>query len=45
MKNELEICVRSLDSKDEVIDKLKSLGFVIKEEFMMKDIYYVRRDL
>ena len=28
MKSELEICVRSLDSKDKVTDKLKSLGFV-----------------
>ena len=45
MKSELEICVRSLDNKDEVIDKLKNLGFIVKEEFMMKDIYYVKDNM
>ncbi len=45
MKSELEICVKSLDSKDEVLEKLKNLGFTIKEEFMMKDIYYVKDNI
>ncbi len=45
LKSEMEICVKSLDSKDIVLDKLLKLGFTIKEEFMMKDIYYVKEDM
>lgn len=44
MKNELEVCVKCLDTKEEVISKLKELGFVIKEDFTMNDIYYVRKE-
>ena len=44
MKNELEICVKCLNTKEEVIDKLQSQGFKIKEDFTLKDIYYVKKD-
>lgn len=45
MKNELEICVKCLDSVEETITKLKNLGFVIKEDFILKDTYYVKNDI
>ena len=44
MKNELEICVKCLNTKEEVIDKLQSQDFKIKEDFILKDIYYVKKD-
>ena len=44
MKNELEICVKCLNTKEEVIDKLQNQGFKIKEDFTLKDIYYVKKD-
>ena len=44
MKNELEICVKCLNTKEEVIDKLQNQGFKIKEDFILKDIYYVKKD-
>ena len=44
MKNELEICVKSLQTKDEVVENLKKQGFEIKEDFILDDIYYVKKD-
>lgn len=45
MKNELEICVKCLDSVEETLLKLKSLGFTIKEDFILKDTYYAKNDM
>lgn len=45
MKNELEICVKCLDTIEETLSKLKSLGFTIKEDFILKDTYYVKNEM
>lgn len=45
MKSELEICVKCLDTKDEIISKLLELGFDVKEKFTLKDTYYVKNDI
>ena len=45
MKSELEICVKCLDTKEEIISKLLKLGFDVKEEFTLKDTYYVKNDI
>lgn len=44
MKNELEICVKCLKTKDEVVEDLKKQGFEIKEDFVLDDIYYVKKE-
>lgn len=44
MKNELEICVKSLDDFNKTINKLQRQGFEIKEDFQLNDIYYVSND-
>lgn len=44
MKNELEICVKSLDNFNKTINILKKQGFEIKEDFQLNDIYYVAND-
>lgn len=44
MKNELEICVKSLDTLEEVMTNLKEKGFEEKEDFILNDIYYVKEN-
>ena len=43
MHEELEICVRSFDNYEEIMNKLD--GFVIKEDFQLNDIYMISKDI
>lgn len=45
MKNELEICLKSLDNLDEVFTKLKNENFEVKEDFILRDTYYVKDNM
>ena len=44
MKKELEICVRSLVSFDEMKQKMISMGFHIQEDFQLNDIYMIKQE-
>ena len=39
MNKEIEICVKCYDSLEELNKKLKLNKFVVKEDFILKDIY------
>ena len=45
MKQEIEICVKCNESLEEVVKKLKTKGFVVKEDFYLDDIYFVKKDI
>jgi hypothetical protein len=45
MKYELEVSVRYLGSKEEILEELRNKGFKIQEEFELNDIYMVNKDL
>lgn len=44
MKKELEICVKYLGTRKDVVKELKKYAFVPKEDFTMKDTYYVKEN-
>ena len=42
---ELELCVKYLGSKVELLEDLKNKGFEVQEEFQLNDIYMLNKDL
>lgn len=45
MKQELEICVRANDSNEKIEEKLKKGNFNLKEDFILKDLYFIKTEL
>lgn len=44
MKQELEICVKSNDTEKEINEKLMKGHFNLKEDFILRDIYFIKKE-
>ncbi len=45
MNEELELCVRVKDSFDKIYKQMIDLGFHVQEDFILKDIYMISKDV